>query len=137
MVFRDAVRRLRQSELCHELLVDLVSVLRAADRQVPSALMRALLSAATLECALEDAVDPPASLAAPVTDTIARAAILGKAEGLSPLLTQVDHLRAPRMLQASRPEGFAYYALDPLAFGRAAAAWVGNCLLYTSDAADE
>jgi hypothetical protein len=126
LVFRDAVAERSQAELCDDLAADVATALASPPAERPAALVRALLSTAALEGGLSDAGDPLATAAMEATDRAAGALVRGHADPLRPLADRVQAWRSPRRLRITRPEGFAYYALDPLAFGRAAAAFLGS-----------
>lgn len=83
-------------------------------------LLEALLAAADVECALEDAKHPGAPRASELNDALAEAWLDGKGAGMSRVLHLLGELTVPSELRIRRPEGFAFYALDPSAYARAA-----------------
>lgn len=112
LVYRDSAVLRSQTELVDELLVEL----RTGDR------VAGLLAASALETALADAADPLAHEVASITDTLARAFLEERELEAQPLEVRAQAWRSPRMLRASVPEGFAYYALSPRTFARSARA---------------
>lgn len=77
--------------------------------------MDALLRAGGIECALEDARHPAAVPAAAMTDAIARSLCCGRE-----IPSSIAADRLPEPLSVTTPEGYAYYALDPLAYAKVA-----------------
>lgn len=75
----------------------------------------AVIRAGSLECALADAGLPEAARAATLTDRIAEA-WLGKHAARQQALALLPELSAPDTLRVTRPEGYAFYALDPYAY---------------------
>lgn len=72
----------------------------------------ALLRAGELECALADAGDPNAGLAAEITDACAKK-LASWSYGTDPKLLAKLPVRLQGEFTVSTPEGFAYYALHP------------------------
>ncbi|MCC6554579.1 MAG: hypothetical protein IT372_16490, partial [Polyangiaceae bacterium] len=113
-VFRDARR-----ELAGPALAACVAAAVGRLREGPSLRSRALealLLAGELECALadlEDAAAAGAGAAARVTDAIAEALVEGRPPRRA-VAAELDGIHPPPVVSASRPEGFAYYALHPL-----------------------
>ncbi len=113
LVFRDSRRSVRS----HELLSELGRALGRA-HEAPLA---ALLLAAEIECALEDRAHEAAPVARQLSDALADA-WLGLRQLATPLVHElVARLSLPEELELKCPEGFAFYALDPAAYARAAA----------------
>jgi hypothetical protein len=110
LVFRDARRVTGPRELVRELVA-------AIDGGEPLA---ALLLAAELECALEDGGHESVTVARSLTDAFADAwAAAGDLP--APLARDlVARLSLPAELELRRPEGYAFYALEPRAYARAA-----------------
>jgi len=114
LVFRGSQRRASGQAL----KTALVESLQPFDANHPQdALMGALLRAGELECGMADADDNAARPVERLTDRIAEALLGGEATldfeslaGAIPVLEQ---------LSISTPEGFAYYALHPLAYAEA------------------
>lgn len=116
-VFRDGRRvtsipRLRD-ELCAELGA-LDSVGDAEERR--RRLLGALLRAGEIECVLADRAAPEAAFLSGLTDTLADA-LAGHAKAPDrAAVAALARLEVPAEAALSAPEGFAYYALHPLAF---------------------
>lgn len=91
--------------------------------------MTLVLQAGLVECALADAQDPAVGVAAQLLD-LSAAALVGderRAARLDAAAGAVaSALESGPPLCASTPEGFAFYALDPLAFAAAAEVVVGE-----------
>lgn len=82
-------------------------------------LINALLRAGEIECALADLNDQAAPAAAELSNTLAIALVgAGRGEVLSAFATLNSSWSLPESLRVSAPEGFAYYALDPLSYLR-------------------
>jgi hypothetical protein len=100
----------------------LVEALRSLRLPSEDHVLEALLRAGELETALADVGAPDAAAAAVVTNALA-AALVGfwTADiGLASLAFAAERLRIPETLDLSTPEGFAYYALHPLAYAEVA-----------------
>ena len=118
LVFRPGRKRAAGEELKAGLLRSIESArLDLSSENILGALLRA----GELECAISDA--PRAESSQPLfsllTDALADALLC---KGLSPHLPQVieaiSKAPVPELLELSRPEGFAYYALHPVAYAR-------------------
>lgn len=113
LVFRDGNRL----ESGRSLKTALGRQIRLSDNsfQSPRA-MEALLRAGELESALADA-DSGSHTSANITDLLADALVCSKAgRDSKQLLALLEATPVPEQLTLSVPEGFAYYALHPLAF---------------------
>ncbi|UQA56393.1 phosphotransferase family protein [Polyangium aurulentum] len=114
-VFRDGRRvtsipRLRD-ELCAELSA-IASVADVEDRRRRA--LGALIRAGELECVLADRAAPEAAFVSRSTDALSGALLGGPLDGeAAEALARID---VPASAELSAPEGFAYYALHPLAF---------------------
>lgn len=130
LVYRDGRREVRPAELLDELARSLGRIAAAPSRQSED-LLTALLRAGALECALADAGCEAASVAAELTNALADAIVCGdNGGGTDPTLRAVktalrmghtmEMIELPATVRVSAPEGFAYYALDPLDYAAAA-----------------
>ncbi len=110
LVFREDRRQVSGSELKSALAREMES------SGTPDTLLRALLRAGELECGVADAAPELLAKWERVTDTLADA-LLSK-ETFSPdiCLPLIHQAVAPASVHISKPEGFAYYALYPLAY---------------------
>ena len=82
----------------------------------PDGLLRALLRAGEMECGVADAAPELLAKWEPLTDRLAGALLAQEPlllDACSTLLGQAD---VPSCLHISKPEGFAYYGLHPLAY---------------------
>lgn len=113
LVFRDG----RKQVSGHGLKNALAQQLRFPETSAcPSKILAALLQAGELECALADQGAATAKFET-ITDEIAL--VLAGGAGIcnsNPLLAALDSICVPPELTVSLPEGFAFYALHPLAF---------------------
>ena len=117
-VFREG-RSTVAGPLLREGLAQALKRLRSGDRD---ALNDALLRAGELETALADAQSEDVAPAAVITNAVA-AALVGLWSGdagLDSLAGAAARLRVPDSLDIATPEGFAYYALHPLAYSELA-----------------
>ncbi len=112
--FRDGVQQLTRERLLHELSLHLQ---RAASSR--SALLAALLRAGELEALLEDHCHRSAPLLRELSDELARAWLGGSTSPLLEWQRRLPGLPLPDTLRLVRPEGYAYYGLDPAAYARA------------------
>jgi hypothetical protein len=138
LVYRDASREIEGSALRRELLERLARCEpdpAGLPRERRSGALALLLLAAEVETALEDAV--PAGTGAPaaqrgdaalscelvreITDGTAEAYWSGVRLDLVRWSAALEALRLPARSRLGRPEGFAYYGLDPSAYAQAAA----------------
>jgi hypothetical protein len=93
-------------------------------RQIPSTqreqqkmlLTNALLRAGEIECALADLSDYAAPSAADLTNALATALVRSERTALAPAFATLTSSALPDTLNGRAPEGFAYYALDPLSY---------------------
>jgi hypothetical protein len=129
LVYRDASRTLSRFELRRELAVRLADCPAHPGAFPPGeqpALLALLMVSAELEAALEDLGDgAPASSRAGVrrfTDACAEAWWNGASWDTTRLARELDALPFPERVELKRAEGYAYYALDPGAYARSAAA---------------
>jgi hypothetical protein len=113
LVFREERRCVSGRELQQGLLKDLSEAERVHSQD---ALLRALLRAGELECCVADLDASPAVLES-ITDRLAEVLVGG---GLPSNFHSIKTLLAgaalPDRMRVSVPEGFAYYALHPLAY---------------------
>jgi len=113
LVFRDSRRSVRS----HELLSELARALARVHEEP----LAALLLAAEIECALEDRAHEAAPVARQLSDALADA-WLGVRQIATPFAQELmARLLLPDQVELKCPEGFAFYALDPAAYARAAA----------------
>jgi hypothetical protein len=86
----------------------------------PDSSINALLLAGELECGIADAESSIARAAQSLTEQIADALMRGRfslqPSALKTLVASAKFLPVPEQLTISTPEGFAYYALHPLAY---------------------
>src|SRR6516162_1683103 len=117
LVFREARRLFRGAELKATLIRELADlpVKPSHDR-----VMAALLSAGALECAVADADNALTWAFASLTDCLAKALLRpGLSLDAVSLARSLSDAAVPDEVWVSPPEGFAYYALHPLAFAEA------------------
>lgn len=110
LVYRDAVRSLSSREVREEL----GGAIGAGRRG--RGWLAALLVAGEVEAALSDSGAPGAGDAARLSDALARAWLAGAANEDAALERLLARLRLPDRIVLKRPEGYAYYALDPGAY---------------------
>jgi hypothetical protein len=123
-VFRDGRRAVSGQALRASLTGELYALAVTSD---PAAyrerVLRALLRAGDLECALADLDHPDTELVSRCTDGLARALVTvppaPDPAAVSRMLVALAYVAPPAQVMLSRPEGFAYYALHPLDFARA------------------
>ena len=122
LVFRGDRRRANGKELKAALIARLEQVRSPIS---PRALLDVLLLAGEFECGVADAYPEAANSCERLTDQIADALLIGEAASTNPdfqkpdfqsLLNSARALPACEQLSISTPEGFAYYALHPLAY---------------------
>jgi hypothetical protein len=121
LVFRGGQRRVSGLELEAALIEQLEQLCRSCSHE---ALLGGLLRAGELECGVADGASAGASIRAheQLTDLLADALLLGESESsfqkFSPqnLINTARTLPASEQFSISTPEGFAYYALHPLAY---------------------
>ena len=113
LVFREG----RQHANGQQLKAALVGRLQQSDGGYShDALLGALLLAGELECGLADLDIEAAQSAEPLTDSIAAALLDKSAVDFKKLIGAAQIVPALDHLNISTPEGFAYYALHPLAY---------------------
>ena len=112
LVFREERRCVSGSELKNRLLNELSDAALVRSQEV---LLRALLRSGELECCLADSDHSPAFLQT-VTDQLAEALVGIGSPPNGLLRAAVAEAPVPEQMRVSVPEGFAYYALDPLAY---------------------
>lgn len=118
LVFRAGRRRLRGPELKAQLLRVLESVAAGSSSDD---IVGALLRAGELECGIADSADieDPATLQfAKLTDCLAEALLGRLPDHFQNIKEAVHRAPVPELLNLSTPEGFAYYALHPLAYAQ-------------------
>ena len=118
LVFRDGRRQVSGRAL-KEGLASHLRPLACASAD-PELLLDALLRAGELECALADAGVLGRQAAAGITGDLAAAFVSGSPAPVPRLLESLGAIAVPESLQVSTPEGFAYYALHPLAYAELA-----------------
>jgi hypothetical protein len=121
LVFRGDQRHIHGQELKSALVSQLEQLSGTCSATAnPDALTRALLLAGELECGLADADSPSWRSAALLTDRIADAMV--GSEPVSDFKSLILAARAAPVVEylyISVPEGFAFYALSPLAYAEA------------------
>jgi hypothetical protein len=117
LVFREARRLFRGAELKATLIRELADLpVKPSHHRV----MAALLSAGALECAVADADNALAQAFGPLTDCLAEVLLHpGLSLDAVSLARSLSEASVPDEVSVSPPEGFAYYALHPLAFAKA------------------
>ena len=114
LVFREDRRRVNGVELKSALRQELESPTLNGSRDQ---LISTLLRAGELECGVSDGGTVPVRPYACLTDRLADALVSpDSSHGLGALLAIVAHAHIPHEIEISPPEGFAYYALHPLAY---------------------
>lgn len=116
LVYRDGVRRVRASCLRRELSDRLLRI------ESDSSRWATLLLAGELEAGLEDAGARSANVARELTDKLASGWLSGALPEHRALAEKVASLAVPSEVDVTRPEGYAYYALDPSSYAR----WVSD-----------
>lgn len=113
LVFRNGRRRVSGSA-CKAALAEQLLLLR--ESVSPNQILSALLHAGELECALAD-LNLPATRIEEITDALADR-LLNRAPvpDPQPLPALLEAIQVPEQLEISAPEGFAFYALHPLAY---------------------
>jgi hypothetical protein len=112
LCFRDGAEHMTSERFVQDLLRRM-----GAARSSPAALLSTLLRAGELEAALEDSEHPAAAFARQLSDAAAQAWLTQSAAPLSRWLGGgIAGLRLPQQLRLVRPEGYAYYALNPGAY---------------------
>jgi hypothetical protein len=114
LVFREARRRVHGAELKSALLQELADF---SAQPSPDRVVTALLRAGELECGVSDADETLSAQYSKLTDRLAEALLdPGSWPGRSDLARILINAGIPDEVSVSPPEGFAYYALHPLAF---------------------
>jgi hypothetical protein len=114
LVFRETRKRMRGPEVKSILLRQVARLPALPSRDT---LMAVLLRAGELECAVADADQSTAGPLSQVTDRLAKALLEpGSPIDRSRLAKDLAKAATPDHILVSPPEGFAYYALHPLAF---------------------
>src|SRR5262249_8467595 len=114
LVFRETRRQARGPGLKSALLRELA---KFPIRPSPDNVMATLLRAGELECAVADAGDVAAHAISQVTDRLSEALLEPDSpRDRSELARSLADAVVPDHVRVSPPEGFAYYALHPLAF---------------------
>src|SRR4051794_16275345 len=114
LCFRDGAEHMTSERFVQDLLRRM-----GAARSSPAALLSTLLRAGELEAALEDSEHPAAAFARQLSDAAAQAWLTQSAAPLSRWLGGgIAGLRLPQQLRLVRPEGYAYYALNPGAYAQ-------------------
>jgi hypothetical protein len=115
-VFRENRRRVSGREIKSSLLACLKSLCSTSSRDQ---MIAALLRAGELECAVADAGGAPVRDWMALTERLAEAVVSPRAELDLPSLRKLaEAAPVPQQVELSAPEGFAYYALDPLSYAR-------------------
>lgn len=122
LAYRDAVRNVEGEALRRELACSLERLGRASAsaREAPG--LGLLLLSAELETALEDLSWPARHVVCRFTDACAIAWWQRRALDIEHWQQALEALALPARMALKRPEGYAYYALDPAAYARAALA---------------
>jgi hypothetical protein len=114
LVFRSGRCHVRGLDLKRALLESL-DVLE--DGSSPDVVLAALLRAGELECSAADSGSPHALRFGELTDLLAEALLHGKVpSGFKKFRDAVEAAPVPEQAELSVAEGFAYYALHPLAY---------------------
>jgi hypothetical protein len=119
LVYRSGSRERSGAELKAQLFK---AVSRLASNCSRDCITEALLCAAEIECALADVQLPTAADLAQISDALAAALVHGQGQArferevCLTLQAQLTRLELPERLNLRVPEGYAYYALDPLVY---------------------
>lgn len=114
LVFRDGRHRVLAEDLRHALIEQLQAV---GDGPLDSRIAL-LLRAGELECGVADVNSKSALPFAELTDCLAECLLGGQPANFQNIKNAVAQASLPEWVSISRPEGFAYYALHPLAYAR-------------------
>ena len=118
-VFRDGKYEATGADLISRLQSALWSAHRAPENECEDALLAALIAAGELECALLDAraddshMDASCSIAALITDGLARAFLTGHKDSFPSIHQLANRIEVGARYHSAVQEGFAYYALHP------------------------
>ncbi|HET9366405.1 MAG TPA: hypothetical protein VFP71_15470 [Candidatus Angelobacter sp.] len=115
LVFREERRRVLAAGLRHALLEQLQAVVDGGSLDSRIAL---LLRAGELECGVADVNSKCTLPFAELTDCLAELLLGGQSFDFQIKKETVAQAQLPEWVGVSRPEGFAYYALHPLAYAR-------------------
>jgi hypothetical protein len=118
LAYRDAIRSVDGGTLRLELERRLAAM-AASPRAEPSGSISLLLLAAELETALEDLAWPARQATRIFTDACAAAWWQQRSLNVEHWQRELEAMALPERLALKRPEGYAYYALDPAAYARA------------------
>src|SRR4029077_18548579 len=119
LVFREGRRRVSGPDLRLALMAQLEAFGGGSPREK---LVSALLRAGELECGVADEAGAAAHTLAELTDCLAEALLSGQLpDHVSKVKNTVSRAPVPEWLNISTAEGFAYYALHPLAYADALA----------------
>lgn len=118
LVFREGQRHIDGDELRQALIGQLERLNDHGPANIlPEVLMRALLLAGELECGLADAASGAWRSASLVTDRLADVLVRGEpVSDFQSIIIAAKAIPVPDQLVLSKAEGFAYYALHPLAY---------------------
>jgi hypothetical protein len=117
LVFRETRRLAPGAELKGTFIPELTDL---PVKPLHDRVMAALLSAGALECAVADAAEDLTRAFALVSDRLAEALLhRGSSLDIVALTKCLSDAAVPDEVSVSPPEGFAYYALHPLAFAEA------------------
>lgn len=115
LVFRDGRCKVLAADLRHALIEQLQAVVDGGSLDSRIAL---LLRAGELECGVADVNSKCALPFAELTDRTAELLLGGQPTHFQNTKEAVAQAPLPEYVSVSRPEGFAYYALHPLAYAR-------------------
>jgi hypothetical protein len=118
LAYRDAIRSVDGSALRRELERRLAAT-AASPCTEPAGSISLLLLAAELETALEDLAWPARNAARVFTDACAASWWQRRPLNVEHWQRELEAMALPERLALKRPEGYAYYALDPTAYARA------------------
>jgi hypothetical protein len=115
-VFRDGKKNMPGQSVLRELEIALRDLCRLPNDS--NAQLTALIQAGEMEAAVADHGSPTAPYFASLTDAVADIGFGMDVRRLPPFLADLPAQNVPETLSFSTPEGFYYYALHPLDFGR-------------------
>ncbi len=117
LVFRDDQRRASSVERCRELHVGISALSPWLGAESAERCATLLLLAAELECALSDLAHERRALAAELCDELALSLLAAEPPLRAlPLVRELCAGQLPAELEFVRPEGYAYYGLDPRSY---------------------
>ncbi|HKV93168.1 MAG TPA: hypothetical protein VJW20_11535 [Candidatus Angelobacter sp.] len=114
LVFRDGRCRVLAADLRHALIEQLQTV----DGGSLDSRVALLLRAGELECGVADVNSKCVLPFAELTDCLAEVLLGGQPTNIQDTKEAVARTLLPECVSVSRPEGFAYYALHPLAYAQ-------------------